>query len=43
MAQRNELYLLDMALRDTWPVAYRAAFGDTLRDDATAGWADEEE
>lgn len=43
MAQRNELTLLDRALRDTWPVAYRAAFSDTLRDDATLGWADEEE
>ena len=43
MAQRGELTLLDMALRDTWPVAYRRAFGDTLRDDATSGWDDEEE
>ena len=43
MAQRGELTLLDMALRDTWPVAYRRAFGDTLRDDATQGWDDEEE
>ena len=43
MAQRGELSLLDTALRDTWPVAYRAAFANTLRDDATTGWADEEE
>ena len=43
MAQRGELQLLDMALRDTWPAAYRQAFGETLRDDATAGWDDEEE
>ena len=43
MAQRSELQLLDTALRDTWPVAYRRAFSDTLRDDATTGWDDEEE
>ena len=43
MAQRGELHLLDIAARDTWPVAYRRAFGETLRDDATAGWDDEEE
>ena len=43
MAQRGDLHLLDTALRDTFPAEYRLAFGDTLRDDATAGWADEEE
>jgi hypothetical protein len=41
MAQRSELQLLDTALRDTLPADYRLAFGDTLRDDATAGWSDE--
>ncbi len=41
MAQRSELQLLDTALRDTLPAEYRLAFGDTLRDDSTEGWADE--
>ncbi len=42
MAQRSELQSLDMALRDTFPAEYRLAFADTLRDDATAGFSDEE-
>jgi hypothetical protein len=41
MAQRGELQLLDTALRDTLPADYRLAFGDAVRDDATAGWRDE--
>ena len=41
MTQRGELQLLDTALRDTLPAEYRLAFGDAVRDDATAGWSDE--
>lgn len=43
MAQRSELQLLDTALRDTFPAEYRLAFSDTLRDDSTEGWRDEEQ
>jgi hypothetical protein len=42
MARRSELQLLDTALRDTFPAEYRLAFSDTLRDDSTEGWLDEE-
>ena len=42
MTRRSVLHLLGRALRDTFPADYRLAFSDTLRDDSTAGWADEE-
>jgi len=41
MARRDDLQLLDTALRDTFPAEYRRAFSDTLRDDSSAGWGDE--